>query len=117
MIIKNNLKISSLLLCTITLPVQAGEWTTEINFEMRHFLNKSATVQQYELETNPIQKREIADTGLAHQDEPSIAILPSYFNEWDGKKMHSHSNHFIVGMIGTTIALILISANWFRDLP
>jgi hypothetical protein len=86
MIIKNNLKISSLLLCTITLPVQAGEWTTEINFEMRHFLNKSATVQQYELETNPIQKREIADTGLAHQDEPSIAIQPSYFNEWDNKK-------------------------------
>jgi hypothetical protein len=53
---------------------------------MRHFLNKSATVQQYELETNPIQKREIADTGLAHQDEPSIAIQPSYFNEWDNKK-------------------------------
>jgi hypothetical protein len=53
---------------------------------MRHFLNKSATVQQYDLTTNAIQKQRIADTGLARQDNPSIAIQPSYYNEWDNRK-------------------------------
>ncbi|MEQ1668360.1 MAG: hypothetical protein ABL868_07910, partial [Sulfuriferula sp.] len=51
---------------------------------------KSATVQQYELETNEKQKQQIASTGLAHQDEPSIVIQPSYFNEWnEGKNAFS----------------------------
>ncbi|MFA5170523.1 MAG: hypothetical protein WC426_03075 [Sulfuriferula sp.] len=86
MIIKKTVHISTLLFSTFALPSQAGEWTTEIDFEMRHFLNKSATMQQYELDTNSFQKQQIADTGLAHQDEPSIAIQPSYFNEWDGKR-------------------------------
>ncbi len=78
--------ISALLLSTLSATSQAGEWTTEIDLEMRHYLNKSATAQQYDLETKAIQKQKIADTGLAHQDEPSIAIQPSYFNEWDDKK-------------------------------
>jgi hypothetical protein len=86
MMIKKTINIGTILLSTLTIPAQAGEWTTEVDLEMRHYLNKSATVQQYELETNPSQKQKIADTGLAHQDEPSIAIQPSYFNEWDGKK-------------------------------
>lgn len=79
-------RIGTLLLCTLASPAQAGEWNAEIGFEMRHFLNKSATVQQYELETNSIQKQQIASTGLARQDEPSVVIQPSYFNVWDDGK-------------------------------
>ncbi|WP_124951615.1 hypothetical protein [Sulfuriferula thiophila] len=79
-------KVGAFVLSSIGSSVQAGEWSTEIDFEMRHFLNKSQTVQELSNATTIKQQEQIASTGLASQDQPSIAIQPSYFNEWDGQK-------------------------------
>lgn len=76
----------AVILMSFSASSEAGEWAAEIDFEMRHFLNKSDTVQQYDLATLSQQQEQIAATGLARQDQPSIVILPAYFSEWDGKK-------------------------------
>jgi hypothetical protein len=79
-------KVGMLILSSIGSAAQAGEWSAEVDFEMRHYLNKSQTVQDLANATTTIQQERIASTGLASQDQPSVVILPAYFNEWDGQK-------------------------------
>jgi hypothetical protein len=86
MINKKIFKVGAFVLSSVGSPAQAGEWSTEIDFEMRHFMNKSETVQELANATTAYQQEQIASTGLASQDQPSIVIQPSYFSEWNGKR-------------------------------
>ena len=86
MIDKKIFRVGAFVLSSVGSTVQAGEWSAEVDFEMRHFLNKSQTVQELANATTVLQQEKIASTGLASQDQPSIVIQPSYFNEWDGRQ-------------------------------